>query len=198
MTATTTSTATTATTQTTATTKADVPATPSPETRPTTVQATISNPNNYNETAVMNFLVEKLEDAKEHFQIVRLNTTTMEIEFTGPNAADNAEEFSKLSLTDLSQVDLSSPSLINKNTTPAPEDESGSSKMALFAGIAIGALIVVGGIGYLVYRKKASSGGTGSSGHQKLNFNLDYDEEAFLGNYENEMGSMNTGNRMLL
>lgn len=132
----------------------------------------------------MNLLTSQLHDTSNHFTIKKLDSTTVEVVFSGPNAADNAEKFSKLDLNVLNSADLASPTLKDPTTTAAPEEGSGN--MAMFAGIAIAGVVVLAGVAFLAYRYKKSSAGDG----QKLNFNLDYDEEAFLGKYGDEMESM--------
>ncbi len=140
----------------------------------------------------MNMLTSILGDSASNFKLNRINSTTLEVTFYGSKASDNAAKFATLSLNDLNQMDLASPKVVDPGTgttTAAPEESK--SNMAMIAGIAVGALVVIGGIGYLAYRKSQSSGSSGSKGN--MNFNLDYDEEAFLGSYENEMNSMSMG-----
>ena len=73
---------------------------------------------------------------------------------------------------------------------PAAPDAA-NSKIGMFIGIAVGAVVLLAAIAYLISRRnKGGDGQSGSSGGRHFDANvrsMDYDESAFLADWEQQM-----------
>ena len=148
-------------------------------TAPTTVIATI-NPATFNKEQATQKLAQQLGIPESAIAINAINSTAVSITFTGSDAAQKVTEVTNFNSTSLNNMGVNSVQAAPGE--PVTEAPSSPSKIGMLAGIAVGAVLLLVGIAYLVARKRGSSGSTGA---QK--FDMGYDEESFFSQYEQQM-----------
>lgn len=152
-----------------------------------TIVATIYDESKFNADKLREDLADKYAMPKSLVRVTKLNATSVEVSFGGPNGAAIATDFEGNSTFAVQHGlrDLSRPSSSAENNNPEAAEDGAPSKLPMLIGIAVGALVLLGLVAYFIHKRRQ---GSSASGHQ--DFNMDYagdDEAAFLSQFESSM-----------